>query len=115
MSIAAAVPKARLRTLAALPVSCLVALGIHVLVSKARPEAEVNLYSRFLIAVLAAAVIAAGVQAASAFLRAKMIHLCPILAAAVLGLTVWELITTGFHLLPLPYFPGPAAVLQSLL
>jgi NitT/TauT family transport system permease protein len=38
----------------------------------------------------------------------------PIVSAAILLLCVWELITSGFHLLPLPYFPGPAAVLQSM-
>jgi NitT/TauT family transport system permease protein len=44
-----------------------------------------------------------------------MAHMCPILAAAVLLLCLWEGITSGFRLLPLPYFPGPAAVLQNLL
>jgi NitT/TauT family transport system permease protein len=40
--------------------------------------------------------------------------MCPIFAAAVLLLSVWEIITSGFRLLPLPYFPSPAGVLQSL-
>jgi len=40
---------------------------------------------------------------------------CPIVAAAIWTLAVWELVTTGFHWLPLPYFPGPAAVLQSMI
>jgi NitT/TauT family transport system permease protein len=40
--------------------------------------------------------------------------MCPIIAAAVLSLSCWELVTSGFHWLPLPYFPGPAAVLQSM-
>jgi NitT/TauT family transport system permease protein len=44
-----------------------------------------------------------------------MEHLCPIIAAAILLLCLWEVITSGFRLLPLPYFPGPAGVLQSLL
>jgi len=30
-------------------------------------------------------------------------------------LSIWELITVGLHWLPMPYFPGPAAVLQSLI
>src|SRR5260370_18569195 len=41
--------------------------------------------------------------------------MCPIIAAAVGLLCLWEVITSGFRLLPLPYFPSPAGVLQSLL
>ncbi len=114
MSVSSAAPKARLRTLASVPVACLVALSIHLLVAANKPAGETNLYSRLLIAVLLLFAVAAGLQATSAFLRARMIDLCPIIAAALLALSVWELVTTGFHLLPLPYFPGPAAVLQSL-
>src|SRR5207245_10941486 len=39
----------------------------------------------------------------------------PIISASILFLCLWERITSGFHWLPLPYFPGPAGVLQSLL
>jgi NitT/TauT family transport system permease protein len=39
----------------------------------------------------------------------------PIFAAALLALMGWELITSGFRWLPLPYFPSPAGVLQSLI
>ena len=41
--------------------------------------------------------------------------MCPILAAAILLLCAWELITGVLHWLPLPYFPAPPAVLQSML
>ncbi|MBC8094343.1 MAG: ABC transporter permease subunit, partial [Akkermansiaceae bacterium] len=34
--------------------------------------------------------------------------------AAVLALCIWELFTAGFRLLPMPYFPSPAGVLESL-
>src|SRR5256886_16010023 len=44
-----------------------------------------------------------------------MRHMWPIFTAAILLLGVWDAITLGFHLLPLPYFPGPAAVLRSLI
>jgi NitT/TauT family transport system permease protein len=113
MSLAA--PKARLRTLAVVPIACVVALGLHILVAKNRPAEETSLYSNFLITVLVVFAIFAGLQAGLVFLRARMLQLLPIIAAAVLSLTAWELITTGFHWLPLPYFPGPAAVLQSML
>jgi len=41
--------------------------------------------------------------------------MCPIFTAAMLFLAVWDVVTLGFQLLPLPYFPGPAAVLRSLI
>ena len=44
-----------------------------------------------------------------------MRHMWPIFTAAILLLGVWDVITAGLHLLPLPYFPGPAAVLRSLI
>jgi NitT/TauT family transport system permease protein len=39
----------------------------------------------------------------------------PIFTAAILLVGVWDVITSGFHLLPLPYFPAPAAVLRSMI
>src|SRR5438046_7426793 len=44
-----------------------------------------------------------------------MRHMWPIFTAAILLICVWDLITLGFQLLPLPYFPGPATVLRSLI
>jgi NitT/TauT family transport system permease protein len=38
----------------------------------------------------------------------------PLLAGGVLIFCVWDLITLKFALMPLPYFPGPDMVLQSL-
>ena len=39
----------------------------------------------------------------------------PIFTAAILLLGIWDVVTSGLRLLPLPYFPGPAAVLRSLI
>src|SRR5437870_13277358 len=44
-----------------------------------------------------------------------MLHMWPILSAAMFFLAVWDVVTLGFQLLPLPYFPGAAAVLRSLI
>jgi len=48
-------------------------------------------------------------------LRRWLKDMGPILAAALALLCVWEIITAGFRLLPMPYFPSPAGVLQSLI
>src|ERR1700732_5549102 len=39
----------------------------------------------------------------------------PLFTVAVLLLCAWELITPGFRVLPPPYFPSPAGVLQSMI
>jgi NitT/TauT family transport system permease protein len=42
-------------------------------------------------------------------------HMFPIIAAAGVLVTLWAVITSGFHWLPLPYFPSPATILQSMI
>jgi NitT/TauT family transport system permease protein len=64
---------------------------------------------------LGIAVITAPAQIFWPRLRQFRQNLHPILTAAALLLCLWEIITSGVRLLPLPYFPGPAKVLQSLI
>jgi len=112
---AAPVPsKLRVRTLLAIPAACLIAMGLHRLLSKNQPASETRLYFYFLGAILGLAIVGAALQPVFAGLRKWMKHMCAIIAAAVLLLTLWEVITSGLRLLPMPYFPGPAGVLQSL-
>jgi NitT/TauT family transport system permease protein len=103
------------RNLVAVPAATLVTLGVHLLLAGKQSPHEASLYTRFLILVLCGAVIALVVQFFVAPLRRWMVHICPIIAAAIASLFVWEIITTGLHLLPLPYFPGPAAVLAGMI
>jgi NitT/TauT family transport system permease protein len=105
----------RRRTILAIPLATLIAFGVHFLVAKNQPAAETKLYSIFLAAVLVSALLVGGLQFAWPPPRKWLAHISPIIAATILLLGTWDLITTGFHLLPMPYFPGPAAVLQSLI
>ena len=102
-------------TLLALPVASALAIGVHLLVSKNAPLVEGRSYTMLLGIFLSFALVAAALQAFWAGLRRWMIGMCPILAAAVVLLTLWEVITAGFHWLPMPYFPSPAGVVQSLI
>jgi len=115
--ITAAIPalKPRLRTLLALPVACLITLGIHWIIASKQPIQETGTYSFFLGILLGLALLIDIAQIFWSRLRSWIINMFPIFAAGVLALCVWELITTGFRLLPLPYFPSPAGVLQSLI
>jgi NitT/TauT family transport system permease protein len=101
-------------TLLALPIASSIALAIHFSVSKSEPAPETRSYTLLLGGVLVAGISMAVSQRWWPGLRRWMRDMCPIFAAAVLLLSVWEIITSGFRLLPLPYFPSPAGVLQSL-
>jgi NitT/TauT family transport system permease protein len=105
----------RLRRLLSLPVATLIALVVHLLVSKNEAPVDTRSYSIFLSAILGASIVAVAVQSLWPGLRRWMAHMWPILAAAVSLLCAWEVITSGFRLLPMPYFPGPASILQSLI
>jgi NitT/TauT family transport system permease protein len=109
------VSRLKARILLAAPLATLIALAVHLLVSKNEPAADTHSYTVFLGVIFVASLAAAAAQPLWPGLRRRMAHLCPILAAAVCLLCLWETITTGFRLLELPYFPGPAAVLQNLL
>jgi NitT/TauT family transport system permease protein len=97
------------------PTATAIALAVHFSVSKSEPAPDTRSYSVFLSALLAASVVAAAVRLFWPGLRRWMAHMSPILAAAILLLCLWEVITSGFRWLPLPYFPSPAGVLQSLI
>jgi NitT/TauT family transport system permease protein len=104
----------RWRTLLALPIATLIALAVHFAVSKNEPAPDTRSYTLFLAAVLGFGVVVAVGQSFWTPLRRWVAGTCPIIAAAMVLLSGWEVITSGFRLLPLPYFPGPASVLQSL-
>jgi sulfonate transport system permease protein len=108
-------PKVRLRTILAIPVATLLAFAIHFFVSKYQPATQTELYFIFLAAICLSSLLATELQFHWTLPRKWLTHICPIIAATILLLAVWDLITTGFHLLPMPYFPSPAAVLQSLI
>ena len=99
----------------AVPLAALVALVIHLLFSKSAPPVETHSYALFFYEIIGVSAVLAIAQRFWAPLRSWMRHMCPIFTAAILSLGIWDLVTFGFHLLPLPYFPGPAAVLRSLI
>lgn len=73
-----------------------------------------NLYPGLLGALLVAAVVLALLECLGTRLAGWARHNGPLLGGAVALLTAWSLVTTKLNWLPLPYFPGPQRVLQSL-
>ena len=99
----------------AVPLAALVALVIHLLFSKRAPAVETHSYTLFVYEIVGVSIVLAIAQRFWTPLRSWMRHMCPIFTVAILALGLWDLVTFGFQLLPLPYFPGPAAVLRSLI
>jgi NitT/TauT family transport system permease protein len=96
----------------------LVALGIlgaeHNLLGNAQPFFNGQPFKVFLIVLLGIYVVLAAASWLLPVIKKALLDKAPLLAAAILAVTVWDLITLKFALLPLPYFPSPAAVLAAL-
>jgi NitT/TauT family transport system permease protein len=107
-------PVATVRALA-ISAAALASLGLHLSVSKAEPVEETRIYSFFLGALFVLGALLAMLQLPMPRLRSWLRENGPIVTAAILLLAVIEAITTGWRLLPLPYFPSPARVLRSII
>ncbi len=107
--------KIPLHILFAVPVATALALLVHSLASKGELPVETSSYTMFLSGLLGAALLALAVQPFWSGLRRWMRGMCPIFAAAIVLLCLWEIITAGLRWLPMPYFPSPAGILQSLI
>lgn len=98
-----------------LPVACGIALVLHVLESKGELPVDTQTYTTFLLLLLGSA---AATSIAMPFLPRfkRWVQVRVALFATGLGLLcAWEAITAGFRLLPMPYFPSPAGVLQNFI
>jgi NitT/TauT family transport system permease protein len=124
-SVAPVAPSRERRRLDALaPLSLCVAgaiaLTLHKLVPNGQNADPTRLYPRLLLVVIVAGLLLAIVRlvAPKRGLVARALDWCvrtaPIVAAGVLLLCAWDLITLKLNWMPLPYFPGPDGVLQTL-
>ncbi|HEX5011404.1 MAG TPA: ABC transporter permease subunit [Planctomycetota bacterium] len=98
-----------------LPAAALAMLGLHLALAGSQPKAQTLHYTMFLGGVAALSVAAAVVAALALPVRLWLKRMGPIFAATLLFLGAWEVITAGMSLLPMPYFPPPAGVLQSFM
>ncbi|MEO7298714.1 MAG: ABC transporter permease [Verrucomicrobiota bacterium] len=113
--ISAQISRWSARIILLIPLATLIAFAVHLWASRNEPPADSHSYFIFLGGVFGLAILAATLQLFSSPLRRWLQHMCPIIAAAVLLLAIWETITSGVRWLPLPYFPSPSGVLQSLI
>lgn len=101
--------------LLALPTAACMAIAVHLAIGANEPAVNPRDYTVFLALILSLSVIAASIQPAWPALRRWVLHSFPLFAGGVILLTLWQFITSGVRLLPLPYFPSPASVVQSLI
>jgi NitT/TauT family transport system permease protein len=106
-----------------------IALTIHRFAANQQNAGPTGIYAKFLLGVIVAYVLLGLTQrywratkttwrnfawaAISNFFR-RCIDSGPIVAAGMVLLCAWDLITLKLNLMPLPYFPGPDGVLQTL-
>jgi NitT/TauT family transport system permease protein len=105
----------RWRTMLAVPLAAAFALGLHASIAKSEPQLEMHSYRLLFLEAIAVAILLALLRRFSPALRRWMANMWPVFTAAIVLLCVWDVITVGLRLLPLPYFPGPAAVLRSMI
>lgn len=98
-----------------IPIAAGAAAAIHWQASQKQNPLETAAYFKFLATIGGAGVLLMIVQLFWSGLRKWLNDMAPIIAATVLVLAVAEIMTAGMRLLPLPYFPSPAAVLFNLL
>jgi NitT/TauT family transport system permease protein len=99
----------------ALPVAAVLAGAVHSWASHGQPAVETRPYFVFLGGSLSVGLLLGILQRFSPVVRRWLEHMGPILAGALGVLALWETLTSGFGVLPLPYFPGPAGVLRILI
>ncbi|HVV00096.1 MAG TPA: ABC transporter permease [Verrucomicrobiae bacterium] len=96
-----------------LPLATVAALVANKIICS-EPTHESRLYALFLEGVLGLSILALVLWATCPPVKSWLRHMGPILAAGVALLGVWQVVTSGLHLLPMPYFPGPERVLGSM-
>jgi NitT/TauT family transport system permease protein len=105
----------RLRTMLAVPLAATIAFAVHMFIAKQEAPLETHSYKLFFAEIIGVSIVLALFRRFSPRLRSWMANMWPIFTAAIFILCLWDVITLGLRLLPLPYFPGPSAVLRSLI
>ena len=101
--------------LAAIPAAAGVALPVHFALGNQGPTFGTHTYPMILCALLVAGIMGAIGAVIWPGARRWFIDRAPLVAAAMLTMCVWELVTIKLGWLPLMYFPPPETVFQTLI
>src|SRR5260221_8924481 len=114
---AVARPRSPLRvafSLALPTVAAAIALWVHLTLPNQQNPAPTHHYPAVLKALLGASPLLALLYLMWPAARRWARDIAPIVGAGILVTSAWDLITLKFALLPLPFFPGPNAVLVAM-
>ncbi|MGE5381414.1 MAG: ABC transporter permease [Methylocystaceae bacterium] len=95
----------------------LIGVGLITLLTLPRHQAVgqgITYYTYFLLVILALYLLLWLLNLAGLPLGANIRERTPLLSAVLTILVIWQLITLNWDLLPLPYFPSPAKILEAL-
>lgn len=98
-----------------IPAAASIAAVVHWQASQKQNPLETAAYFKFLAIIGGAGVLLAVVQLFWTGLRKWLNEMAPIISVTLLVLGVAEILTAGLRLMPMPYFPSPAAVLFNLI
>jgi NitT/TauT family transport system permease protein len=117
ISCPAAPPRAwrELAAILAVPAACVFALAVHFLWPDRGPRTSTHSYPTLLFALLTAGTLTAVTRPFWPGLRRWHTAKAPLLAAGIVTVCAWEVITIKLALLPLMYFPRPETIVQTLI
>lgn len=95
--------------------AALLALAAHFGLANQQMAPPTRVYPLLLFALLALSLGLAAFQGVWRRAQNRVRHYAPLMAGAILTLCVWDAITLKLALLPMPYFPGPDMVFQSMI
>jgi len=94
--------------------AALAALAAHFGMPNQQVAPPTYIYPLMLVVLLVISLSFAALQGVWRASRLWVRHYAPLLAGAILTLCVWDVITLKLALMPMPYFPGPDMVFQSM-
>jgi len=95
-------------------VAAIAALALHFGLSNGQIAPPTRAYPLMLTVLLTLSLLLAALQGVWRASRPWVRHYAPLLAGAILTVCVWDVVTLKLALMPMPYFPGPDMVLQSM-
>ncbi len=96
-------------------IAAVAALALHRFLPNGQAAPPSHAYPLLLTALLGVSVLLAAAHLFWPRIRPWARHNAPLLAGAIVALISWDMITLKLAWMPLPYFPGPDAVLQGMI
>lgn len=91
----------------------LVSLVLHFYLPNQQLVKLNSLYSIILLGLVALIICSYSLGFFYTVIRTKLVYYVPLVSVGIIALTLWELLSLKFNILPLPFFPSPDKVLDA--